>query len=135
MHVNGYIFNSASATSTLPATLSSSTPGITSTISPETVQKEVNDTISTGAVVGIAVGAVVVGFVLSCIVSWFVLRRYRRKYFQHPQRSVWPSNHAQPVSMKSPDPARSEIQTVEMAQELSGHHNVQELSESHISRL
>jgi hypothetical protein len=70
---NGYIFNSATSqtAASTSTTLSSSSNAAT------TVVMEVKSGLSTGATVGIAVGAAMVSFALCCILGWFLLRRHR----------------------------------------------------------
>jgi hypothetical protein len=123
VQVNGYIFNIVSPTSTFSSStnaLSSSIPVVTSTISSEPKHNDDRGTIPTGAVVGVAIGAAILGVAVSCIIGWFILRRYRRNALHGPQKTELRSGESQPVFMSGPGPGRSEMATVEGAQELYG---------------
>ena len=130
LQVNGYIFSTTSATSSL----SSSTPVPTSTLNSEQNSKDGHGTISTGAVIGVAIGAAIIGVLASLIAAWFVLRRYRRKALEGPQSEVR-YGEDQPVFVKGFDPMRNEMATVERAQELHGNRTAHELHGSYSSRL
>ena len=139
VQVNGYIFESASSTSTPSSTLSNTLSGsisrATSTLSSELSQTDGNSTISTGTVVGVAVGAAILGIIASLAFGWFILRRYRRDAFVGSQNFELHRGEGQPVFMKGSNPARSEITTVEVAQELYGNQTAHELHGSYGSRL